>query len=173
MQGVTAQTTRTDPVDEIVEQWRRQRPDLDPDPMLVIGRIDRLSAAFDVRLRPTFAEAGLGNGDFDVLAALRRAGPPYELTPGALSRSMMVTTGAVTKRIDRLERQGLVARTVAPSDGRGRLVSLTPAGVELVDGLIGRHLAREATLLDGLEEHERARLADLLSKLLDGLDDRS
>ena len=168
---MTTDRTPADAVAVIVEQWRRQRPDLAPDPMLVIGRIDRLSATFDVRLRPTFADAGLGNGDFDVLAALRRAGAPYELTPGDLSRAMMVTTGAVTKRIDRLESQGLVARTVAPTDGRGRLVSLTPSGVELVDDLMGRHLAREAALLGGLDDRERAELGHLLGRLLTSLED--
>lgn len=160
----------TDAVDDIVDQWRRQRPDLSPDPMLVIGRIDRLSAAFDALLRPTFAAAELGNGDFDVLAALRRRGKPYELTPGELSQAMLVTTGAVTKRLDRLERQGLVVRAVTPGDARGRLVSLTRAGARLTDELIERHLVREAELLDGLDDAERTRLASLLSKLLVSLE---
>lgn len=163
---------QTDPVATIVDQWRRERPDLESDPMLVIGRIDRLSATFDVRLRPTFAAAGLGNGDFDVLAALRRSGSPYELTPGELSRTMMVTTGAVTKRLDRLQRQGMVERTVTAGDARGRLVSLTPAGVDLTDELIERHLAREDDLLGGLSAAERTRLADLLGTLLSSLEER-
>lgn len=164
---------QTDPVEVIVDQWRRERPDLSPDAMLVIGRIDRLSAVFDELLRPTFATAGLGNGDFDVLAALRRCGAPYELSPGQLSRTMMVTTGAVTKRLDRLERRRLVNRSVSSGDARGRAVGLTAEGVELTDRLIGRHLVREAELLEGLDERERSQLGALLGRLLSGLERRT
>ncbi|UYM03809.1 MarR family winged helix-turn-helix transcriptional regulator [Solicola gregarius] len=154
-----------DAVARIVDQWRAERPDLDPDPMLVIGRIGRLAETIDGLLRPPFAAAQLGNGDFDVLAALRRAGSPYTLTPGELSRAMLVTTGAVTKRIDRLERRALVERAVAAGDARGRLVTLTPRGVQLVDDLIADHLDRERELLAGLSDAQCARLADLLGRL--------
>lgn len=154
-----------DTVAAIVNQWRHERPDLDPDPMLVIARIGRLAETIDALLRPTFAAAGLGNGDFDVLAALRRSGAPYALSPGDLSRAMLVTTGAVSKRLDRLERRGLIERSVAAIDARARLVALTPPGLELVDTLIRSHLDRQREILVGLTRDERAHLADLLATL--------
>lgn len=153
------------PVAEIVAQWGRERPDLDASPLLVIGQMDRLVHLFDHRLRPPFATAGLGNGDFDVMAALRRAGAPFTLTPGRLATSLLVTTGAVTKRLDRLEARGLVRREVSGTDARGRLVTLTPAGVVLADELIEVHLANEASLLATLDEKECDQLADLLARL--------
>ncbi|TWV56366.1 MarR family transcriptional regulator [Streptomyces misionensis] len=154
-----------DPIAAIVDQWKRERPDLDAAPMLVIGRLFRLTSALDQRLRPPFAAAGLGSGDFDVLAALRRSGAPYALSAGELSRTVLVTTGAITKRVDRLEARGLVARSVDRSDSRGRLVTLTPEGVALTDELIAVHLDNQRRLLAGLGEDERARLASLLERL--------
>lgn len=154
-----------DTVAAIVDQWRQERPDLDPDPMLIVARIGRLAETIDAQLRPTFADAGLGNGDFDVLAALRRSGPPYTLSPGDLSRAMLVTTGAVTKRLDRLERHGLTERTIAADDARARLVTLTPKGVTLVDTLMGRHLDRQREIISALTIDERNRLAELLATL--------
>ena len=155
-----------DAVDRIIEQWAEQRPDVDVGPVGVVGRLHRVGALLDTGLRRTFAEHGLGNGDFDVLASLRRAGAPYRLTPGELSDSMMVTSGAVTKRIDRLERAGLVARSVSERDARGRVVQLTPDGLRLVDRLVVEHVANEDRLLRALDADERQRLAGLLSKLL-------
>lgn len=154
-----------DAVDAIVDQWRHERPGLDPDPMLVVARIGRLAVTIDALLRPTFAAAGLGNGDFDVLAALRRSGAPYTLSPGDLGRAMVVTTGAVTKRLDRLERRGLIERSVAAGDARARLVTLTPNGVGLVDTLMEQHLDRQREIVSGLTDDERNRLADLLAVL--------
>jgi len=162
--------TRADAVAEIVAQWERERPDLDASPLLIIGRMARLSQLFEPHLRPPFAAAGLGNGDFDVLAALRRAGRPFALSPGELSVSLLVTTGAITKRIDRLERRRLVRRQVSASDARGRLVNLEPEGVALTDELIEAHLANEARLLTGLETHERRDLATLLAKVAETVD---
>lgn len=153
-----------DHVGRILEQWRAERPDLDPAPMGVIGRLHRLAAQLDEELRPVFAEAGLASGDFDVLASLRRSGAPYELTPGELGATTMVTSGAVTKRVDRLEASGYVERSVCADDARSRRVRLTPAGLELIDGLVERHLANEHRLLAGLEPDERATLALLLEK---------
>ena len=155
-----------DPVAAAVEQWRAERPDLDPAPLLVLGRIQRIEALADAVLRAPFAAAGLGNGDFDALAALRRSGRPYALSPGELADAMLVTTGAVTKRVDRLEERGLVARTVAPGDARARVVSLTPAGRRLTDRLIATHLDTERALLDELSAAERDTLAGLLGRLL-------
>ena len=154
-----------DAVGQITERWRAIRPDLDPDPMLVIGRISRLAGSIDALLRPPFAAAKLGNGDFDVLAALRRADDAHTLTPGELSRAMLVTTGAVTKRVDRLERRGLVVRAIAEGDARGRRISLTRDGAELVDRLMEEHLDRQRALLDGLTPSQREQLAGLLGRL--------
>ncbi|SBT42937.1 MarR family winged helix-turn-helix transcriptional regulator [Micromonospora auratinigra] len=154
-----------DRIADIAAQWRRERPDLDPDPLLIIGRIQRLAVLLDEALRPPFAAAELGNGEFDVLAALRRAGDPYVLTAGELSRRMLVTTGAVTKRVDRLVARGLVSRSVSDHDARGRVVGLTPDGVALTDRLIAQHLANEAALLRELTDDDRAALERLLVTL--------
>lgn len=169
MQDVS--TSPPDHVAGIAEQWRRERPDLDLDPLLVIGRIEWIQARADAALRPLFADAGLGNGDFNTLTALRRSGPPYALSPGELATAMLVTTGAVTKRIDRLVARGLVTRGPADSDGRGRIVTLTERGRALVDRLIDEHLANERRLLAALSADERRSLAELLHRLAVSLDD--
>jgi DNA-binding MarR family transcriptional regulator len=155
-----------DAVDRIVDQWAAERPELDTGPMEVVGRLHRVAAILEAGLRPVFAEVGLGNGDFDVLATLRRAGAPYRLTPGELTATMMVTSGAVTKRIDRLERAGLVTREVSAADGRGRLIQLTPRGRVLTDDLVVRHWANEDRLIGALTAAERRTMAGLLRKLL-------
>ncbi|MDQ2781215.1 MAG: MarR family transcriptional regulator [Actinomycetota bacterium] len=157
-------------VAEIVSQWNRERPDLDASPMLVIGQMARLTQLFEPHLRPPFAAVGLGNGDFDVLAALRRAGEPFMLTPGQLATSLLVTTGAITKRLDRLEARGLVRRTVSGADGRGRLVNLTTPGFASTDELIAAHLVNEARLLSALDDRERNQLATLLDRLAEALE---
>ena len=145
-----------------MEQWREERPDLDPSPMGIIGRLHRLADALHTELRPVFAEAGLSDGDFDVLASLRRSGAPYQLTPGELAGTTMVTSGAVTKRIDRLEEKGYVTRTVSEDDARSRRIRLTEAGHALIDELVPQHLANERRLLAGLTDLERSRLEHLL-----------
>ena len=151
-----------DHVGRIIAQWKVQRPDLDVSPMGLIGRLHRLAARLDDELRPVFAAAGLGDGDFDVLASLRRNGPPHELTPGELGATTMVTSGAITKRVDRLERAGLVTRTVSEQDARSRRIALTPKGRRLVDDLVERHVANEHRLVSGLSAREREHLAELL-----------
>lgn len=155
-----------DAVDRIVAQWARERPELDTGPMSVVGRLHRLAELLDVSLRPVFAEADLGNGDFDVLATLRRAGPPFRLTAGELSDSTLVTSGAVTKRVGRLESRGLVTRSVSAADGRGREIQLTDEGRRLTDELVVRHCANEDRLLASLGEGERRQLVSLLRKVL-------
>ena len=160
-----------DAVDRIAEQWARERPDLDVGAMLVVGRIHRVAELLDQELRRVFARAGLSNGDFDVLASLRRAGAPYKLTPTELAGTTMVTSGAVTKRVDRLVRQGLVERTVSETDGRGRVIALTPAGRRLQEELHPQHLANEDRLLGALDADERRQLGALLSKLLVSLEE--
>jgi DNA-binding MarR family transcriptional regulator len=161
-----AGVTQKDAVDRIVDQWAAERPELDTGPMEVVGRLHRVAAILENGLRAVFAEADLGNGDFDVLATLRRSGAPYRLTPGELTASMMVTSGAVTKRVDRLERAGLVTREVSAADGRGRLIQLTARGRELTDDLVVRHWANEDRLIRALGPAERRTMVDLLRKLL-------
>jgi DNA-binding MarR family transcriptional regulator len=156
------QPRELDHVGRIMEQWRRERPDLDPSPMGVIGRLHRLADALHAELRPIFAEAGLSDGDFDVLASLRRAGAPYELTPGELAATTMVTSGAVTKRVDRLEEKGYVTRSVSAADARSRRIRLTERGIALIDELVPVHLENERRLLAGMTELERSRLAGIL-----------
>jgi DNA-binding MarR family transcriptional regulator len=160
-----------DAVDRIAEQWARERPDLDVAPMLVVGRLHRVAELLDQELRPVFAQADLGNGDFDVLASLRRAGAPYKLTPTELAGATMVTSGAVTKRVDRLVSQGLVERSVSETDGRGRVVALTPEGKRVQERLHPLHLANEERLLAALDADEREQLGRLLSKLLISLEE--
>ena len=157
-------------MDRIVEQWGRERPDLDASPLLVVGRIARVDHALHTALRPPFAAEGLGPGDFDVLAALRRSGEPFTVRPAELSRTLLVTTGAITKRIDRLERQGYVERGGGvEDDGRGKIVQLTSQGRAFVDRMIAVHLANEDRLLAVLTRDERKTLAALLAKLDEGL----
>jgi DNA-binding MarR family transcriptional regulator len=154
-----------DAVDRITEQWRAARPDLDPSPIEVIGRVSRLSRLVDRRLAENFARHGLENWMYDVLATLRRGGPPYELAAGDLVRQAMVTTGAITNRIDRLEERGLVERVAAP-DRRKVIVRLTPDGLALVDEVAVGHLATEQEILADLSARERRDLARLLRTTL-------
>lgn len=155
--------SQEDHVARLMGQWAAERPELDVSPMGIVGRLHRLADHLHGELRPVFAEAGLSDGEFDVLAALRRAGAPYSLSAGDLAASTMVTSGAITKRVDRLVQAGLARREVAPDDGRGRVVSLTDEGLELIDDLFPRHIANERRLLAGLGELERTRLASLLA----------
>jgi DNA-binding MarR family transcriptional regulator len=155
-----------DGVDEIYDQWARERPDVDVSPMLVIGRISRLSRQLEERLEPVFESHGLEGGLFDVLAAIRRSGPPYRVRPTELAQSLMLTSSGTTKRLDRLERSGLVVRRHDKDDRRALLIELTPEGRKLVDAALVDHQANEARLLAGLSDAERARLAALLRKLL-------
>lgn len=155
----------SDAVDRILEQWARERPELDASPMAVLGRIVRIAREVDRPLQRVFRRFALGPGEFDVLASLRRAGEPYRLSPRTLLESMMVTSGAVTKRVDRLERIGLVAREPDPGDRRGVLVRLTPAGLKLVNEVVEHHLANEERLLAALSRKDREQLTRLLRNL--------
>lgn len=161
-------TQATDAVDRITAQWRRERPDLDSRPMEVIGRITRVSALIQRELERVFAQYGLAGGDFDVLATLRRSVKP--VTPGELSRSTMVTTGGMTKRLDRLEALALVRREPDPRDRRGRLIALTDDGRALIDRAVEAHLQNEERLLTNLPAAKRKQLAALLRELLTELD---
>lgn len=155
-----------DRVARIQREWARERPDVDVRPQGVIGRLHRLGAYLTDELCVVYRKYGLGEGDFDVLAALRRAGAPFERAPGELAEHTMVTTGAMTKRVDRLERAGLVSRRTSESDGRGRVVALTPQGREVIDRAFSEHMANERRLLAALTEDEAAQLESLLVKWL-------
>lgn len=150
----------------MLAQWADQRPDLDVSPMAVIGRLSRLSRLVDAELRATFAGHGLDSASFDVLATLRRAGP---LTPTELMASSMVTSGAVTQRVDRLVGRGLVSRVRNDSDGRSTVVALTDDGRALVDRALPDHLATEERVLTALDPAQRAALAETLRTLLRSL----
>src|SRR5690554_884016 len=159
-----AEPTRTDPdeVDRIVAAWQRERPDLDVSPLTVLSRVTRLARHLDLARRGAFARSGLESWEFDVLAALRRAGPPYRLSPGALLTQTLVTSGTMTNRIDRMVSHGLVNREPPPDDRRGVLVRLTDEGLARVDAAMTEFLAVEESLLGGLDPAQRDTLADLL-----------
>ena len=155
-----------DEVDDLVAAWRAQRPDLDVEPMQVLSRVSRLARYLDIARRGAFADHGLETWEFDVLSALRRQGPPFQLTPGALLRATLVTSGTMTNRIDRLAAAGLVRREPDPRDKRGVLVTLTDQGVARADAALADLLRRERALLAGLDGDERQHLADLMRILL-------
>jgi DNA-binding MarR family transcriptional regulator len=155
-----------DEVDDLVAAWRAQRPDLDVEPLQVLSRISRLARYLDIARRAAFADHGLESWEFDVLSALRRQGPPFQLTPGALLRATLVTSGTMTNRIDRLAAADLVRREPDPTDKRGVLVTLTDRGLARVDAALADLLGRERALLAGLDSGERRHLADLMRILL-------
>ena len=155
----------TDEVDRIVAAWSRERPDIDFSPLQILSRVGRLSKHLDRSRRAAFTASGLEAWEFDVLAALRRAGTPYHLSPKALLQQTLVSSGTMTNRIDRLVERRLVERRTDPRDGRGVLVVMTALGRERVDAAINRLVAVEAELLAGLSNADQERLAALLRKL--------
>ena len=156
----------TDEVDRIVDAWRRERPDLDVAPLTILSRVLRLARHLDLARGSAFAEHGLEGWGFDVLSALRREGPPYELSPGQLVAQTLVTSGTMTNRVDRLAARGLVSRGTDPSDRRGVKVRLTTTGRAVVDAALADLLDRERILLNQLPPPERNHLAELLRQLL-------
>lgn len=154
-----------DQVDTILEQWARERPDLDVSPMAVVGRISRLARYYDTRIAAVMAAFELSQDEFDVLATLRRNEPPHELCPRDLIRSMMVSSGTTTHRLDKLEARGLIARRPDPEDRRSVLARLTLEGKRLIDEALEAHVVNEERLLAGLSRAERSRLAKLLRTL--------
>lgn len=155
-----------DAIDLIVAQWQRERPDLDVSATHVLQRITRLYLLQSSSFAGVFERFGLTFGEYEVLAALRRSGPPYTLSPTRLFSSLVLSSGAMTNRLDRLEAAGLVRRLPHPDDRRGRPVALTDRGLALVDDAVRAHLANEERLLSGLDDGDRATLAALLRKLL-------
>jgi DNA-binding MarR family transcriptional regulator len=159
-----------DAVDRIIQQWRRERPDLDPSAKAVTGRIVRLNGILQRRMDQAFARHGVTGGAYGILVALRRSGAPFELTPSELTRHLMVTTGGMTSMIDRLERQGLVTRRPNPADRRGVLVRLTDEGRSIVDAAMADLSALEHDVTAGLSTEQRDELARLLRVLLVSLE---
>lgn len=159
-----------DHVTNITQQWAQERPDLDVTAMGVIGRLSRLHLAYQREMQKTWAEFGLNAAKFDVLATLRRAGPPYALSPGALLEATMVASGTMTNRIDRLAADGLVKREVNPQDSRSFLIGLTETGFALIDQAVTAHVQTQARLLAGLPADEVETLTMLLSKALEAAD---
>ncbi|PZQ90796.1 MAG: MarR family transcriptional regulator [Leifsonia xyli] len=154
-----------DEVDRIVDAWERAHPELDFSPLQVLSRVARLSKHLDRARRDAFASSGLEPWEFDVLAALRREGAPYESSPKALLQQTLVSSGTMTNRIDRLVERGFVERRTDPHDGRGVVVAMTIAGRAAVDGAMRDLVAREAELLGALSASDQERLAGLLRKL--------
>ena len=159
-----------DAVDAVVEQWARERPDVDTGGMAIIGRISRLERRLAPRLAEVFARHGLEAWEFDVLATLRRSDPPHRLTAGQLLDQMMISSGTVTHRIDRLESRGLIRRERHPEDGRVVLVALTPEGRRTIDAAAPDHFANELELVSVLDPRERDDLVRLLRRLHRALD---
>ncbi len=155
-----------DEVDDLIDAWARERSDLDLAPVAVFSRISRLARRLDGMRREAFTAHGMESWEFDVLAALRRAGEPYELSPGRLLRETLVTSGTMTNRVDRLAARGLVERYPDPDDRRGVIVRLTVDGRTAVDGAFGALLAAEGSLLADLSRRDRDQLARLLRTLL-------
>jgi DNA-binding MarR family transcriptional regulator len=159
-----------DRIDEILAQWHRERPDLDVRPMGLIGRLMRVARHLSREMEKTFAAHGLNRACFDVLATLRRSGPPYALSPGDLMAATMVTSGTVTNRVDQLEKAGLVVRTPSPEDGRSVLISLTDKGFAVADAAVTAHVETQARLTSMLSNDDWAALDAVLRRYLTALE---
>lgn len=159
-----------DQVDNILSQWQQERPDLDVTSMGTLGRIKRLSQHLMREMEKTWAAHGLNGASFDVLATLRRAGPPYALSPGELMKSTMVTSGTMTNRIDQLQKTGLINRVTNPNDGRGFLISLSPQGHRLIDEAVTAHVETQTRLTRALTDEQQRQLDDLLRQFLAGFE---
>jgi len=153
-------------IDKIKAQWAQQRPDLDTEPMALIGRLTRLSAHLSEEMGKTFARHELNGASFDMLATLLRSGPPHALSPSQLLETMMVTSGTMTNRIDQLEKDDLVARVRNPNDKRSVLVQLTPKGQRIIDAAVTDHVETQKKLVGEVPEAERASLNELLQTYL-------
>lgn len=155
-----------DAVDAILQQWQRERPDLDVSPMGVLGRLGRCAALLRRELDKVFSDFALSAWEFDVLATLRRAGAPYCLAPTALFSALMITSGTMTRQLQQLEAAGWVSRLANPSDARSLLVQLTPAGLELIDRALSAHVHNQARIVAPLSGAQLAELDGRLAELL-------
>jgi DNA-binding MarR family transcriptional regulator len=166
MEDALSPAQLSDEVDDLVAAWHAERPDLDVTPLQVLSRVSRLARHLDLARRASFTSHGLETWEFDVLSALRRQGAPYQMTPGALLRATLVTSGTMTNRIDRLAEAGLVKRQPDPRDRRGVLVTLTALGQAKADDALADLLGRERDLLASLGPDDQRTLAGLLRTLL-------
>ncbi|MCO6005205.1 MarR family transcriptional regulator [Actinoallomurus purpureus] len=155
-----------DAIDAILDQWRRERPDLDLSAMGVLGRLAMLTRAVETQVDEVLARHGLGRGEFDVLAALRRSGPPYTLIPSELSATLMMSRAGMTSRLDRLEAAGLVERTLDPADRRSFRVTLTDEGRRIIDATLTDHAATMKRLISGLPAEDVTTLTRILRAML-------
>ncbi|WP_252107092.1 MULTISPECIES: MarR family transcriptional regulator [unclassified Halomonas] len=155
-----------DHVDRILLQWQRQRPELDVAPMGTLGRLKRLNQVLMRAMEKTWEPFGLSESSFDVLATLRREGPPFALSPSALMASTMVTSGTMTHRLQQLEKAGLIERVKNPEDGRGFLISLSSEGFALIDEAVTAHVETQQVLVSGLTDTQRGELDALLKQML-------
>jgi DNA-binding MarR family transcriptional regulator len=171
-QKIAAAARKSDSIESLLAEWRRERPDLDPSPFGVVGRIWRLSATMLSDAETWLAPIGLTFESFSLIVTLRRSGPPYELNPTAFYRESLLSSGAITNRIDRVEAQGLVKRLPDPNDRRGTIVRLTPKGRALADRAIKLHFTALTAALSEIDRSERAQLAKLLAKLLMSVEER-
>jgi DNA-binding MarR family transcriptional regulator len=160
-----------DRVARIQAEWRRERPELDPSPQGVIGRLHRVAALLTEELVAVYSRYGLNEGDFDVLATLRRSGAPYARPAGDLADHTMITSGGLTKRVDRLVARGLVERRPGSADARQRIIALTPAGLETIDAAFTAHMENEHRLIDQIGREDAARLEAVLERWLRALGD--
>ena len=160
-----------DAVDRIIDQWRVERPDLDPSGKAVTGRVVRAADLIARRNREALAPFGIKGGEYSALSALRRSGDPYELSPSQMSEHLMVTSGGLSLMLDRLERAGFVRRRPHPEDRRSVLVSLTADGLRTIDQAMTAHAAVEQEVVAGLSAKEASQLAALLAKLLSGIEE--
>ncbi len=160
-----------DSVDKIIGQWNRERPELDVEPMSLIGRVLKIARHLNAGMEKTFAAHGLNFPSFDVLATLRRNGPPYALSPGDLMDEMMITSGTMTNRIDQLVKQGFVERVPSETDRRSFLIRLTKDGKALIDTVVSDHVATQKKLVNGLSKSQRKEANALLTALLSGFEE--
>ena len=159
-----------DPVATILQQWRRERPDLDVTPMGPVGRLRRSAVQVQKRLDTVFARHQLASWEFDLLATLRRSGEPYRLAPTVLFSSLMLTSGAMTRQLQQLEKRGLIQRQINPADARSVLVQLSAEGLALIDSAVGEHVDNLHRLTSTLDATELAQLDSLLGKWMAGLE---
>ena len=171
MSSARSRSTHPDAVDVIIDQWKRELPELASEHMALIGRLKRCSILLAPRLDEVFAAYDLSNGAFDVLATLRRAGAPYILTPTELFASLMVTSGTMTTRLQKVQKRGLIERIPNPDDARSMLVKLTGAGRELVEKVVFEHVENERRILEKLPAETRRQLDAGLAELMQVLED--
>lgn len=168
--GTKDDRDETDHVDRLRAQWARELPDLNTEPMAILGRAYRLSNMVRGSIEATFASFDLDRGEFDVIGTLRRSGPPYRLMPTELYTALMISSGGLTHRLDRLEKAGLIQRAKSSSDGRSLLVALTDTGVALAEAAFRADMASELRFLQVLDPSDREALAQLLKRLIKGIE---